>query len=497
LNRNSRVIVTLISAFVLVALLTPMLSAQVLEKLPYSGGVLTARAIQAGRIHLPAVNSSNNAVNPDLACSPAPCLFPNVQASPGPQSADEHPLAGNPSNAMQLFTGANDLNCTSIVGQYASDDGGTTWKHACLKFGSGSTSGAGDPVGDYDLNNNLFGGGIQFDSTGKGHVWVSKSTDNGTTWGTPVKAVPAQLGYLTDKPWLETDKNPNSLFKNNIYISSTQFSPGGTNIQIFVSHSSDAGVTWTAKAVGAKQTFPNVDQFSDLAVGADGTVYVSWLRCLANGPQGDCGGTNATMLISKSIDGGNTWTPAVTIATAKLTPDPGFCCFYGGLPVTTSVRVSNIPVNAVSGSGATATVYASFYNWTGTQMQVEVAKSIDGGTTWGAPVRVSTSSTGDEFFQWINLASNGKKLAATWLDRRNDTANKLYRPFFASSNDGVTWSTNHAISTTKSDPTKGGGFGTFIGDYRANIWVGKAVYAVWPDTRTGAAQCEIGGVQLP
>src|SRR5438105_10359642 len=148
LKRNSRVIVTLISAFVLVTLLTPMFSAQVLEKLPYSSGVLTARAIQAGRIRLPGVNSSN-AANPDLTCSPAPCLFPNVQASPGPQTADEHPLAANPSNALQLFTGANDLNCTTLVGQYASDDGGTTWKHACLKFGSGSTSGAGDPVGDY------------------------------------------------------------------------------------------------------------------------------------------------------------------------------------------------------------------------------------------------------------------------------------------------------------------------------------------------------------
>ena len=124
-------------------------------------------------------------------------------------------------------------------------------------------------------------------------------------------------------------------------------------------------------------------------------------------------------------------------------------------------------------------------------------KSTSGGTTWGAPVRVSTSTKGDEFFQWLNVNSAGK-VAATWLDRRNDTANKLYQPFFAQSSNGTSWSTNHALSTTKSDPTKGGGFGTFIGDYRANIWVGtKSVYAVWPDTRTSAAQCEVGGVQFP
>src|SRR5438034_3229360 len=198
LKRNSRVIVTLISAFVLVTLLTPMLSAQVLERLPYSSGVLTARAIRAGRIQLPAANASNDAANPDLSCSPAPCLFTNVQASPGPQTANEHAIAANPANPQQLFVGANDLNCSSsLQGLYASDTGGTTWKHACMA----KNPGACDVVGAYDLNVKLFAGGIFFGSPAS--VKVSISTDNGTTWGTPKVAVTALLGYLPDKPWLE------------------------------------------------------------------------------------------------------------------------------------------------------------------------------------------------------------------------------------------------------------------------------------------------------
>jgi hypothetical protein len=489
LKRNSRVIVTLISAFVLVTLLTPMLSAQVLERLPYSSGVLTARAIRAGRIQLPAANASNDAANPDLTCSPAPCLFTNVQASPGPQTANEHAIAANPANAQQLFVGANDLNCSSsLQGLYASDTGGTTWKHACMA----NNPGAGDVVGDYDLNGTLFAGGIFFGNPAS--VKVSISTNNGTTWGTPKVAVPALLGYLPDKPWLEVDKNSASLFKNNIYISATQFS-FNNETEISVSHSSDGGATWVTKVVDTKQTYPKIDQFSDLAIGADGTVYVTWLRCTANGPSGDCGSTNATMVTSKSIDGGNTWTPVVTIATAKLTPDPNFCCFYGALPVTTSDRMSNIPANAVKGSGPTAIEYVTFYNYTGSQMQVMVTKSIDGGATWNTPVRVSTAATGDEFFQWINLAANGR-VAVSWLDRRNDAANKLYQPFFSISPDGVVWGANHAFTTTKSDPTKGGGFGTFIGDYRGHVWVGRSIYSVWPDTRTGASQAEVGGVQF-
>ena len=62
-----------------------------LEKSPLSGGVLMARAIRAGLIHLP--GGTNGAVKPpSLNCKPAPCALPNVQASGGSQPVDEDPL---------------------------------------------------------------------------------------------------------------------------------------------------------------------------------------------------------------------------------------------------------------------------------------------------------------------------------------------------------------------------------------------------------------------
>ena len=148
------------------------------------------------------------------------------------------------------------------------------------------------------------------------------------------------------------------------------------------------------------------------------------------------------------------------------------------------------------GSGSTATVYATFYNWTGTQMQIMVVKSSDGGTTWGTPVRANTSNKGDQFFQWANLASNGKKLAVTWLDRRNDPANVKYQPFFSSSTNGTSFTKDHALTSTLSDPFKDGFGGSFMGDYYANGWGGRALYMVWPDTGTGIIQDTIGGVQF-
>ncbi len=109
-----------------------------------------------------------------------------------------------------------------------------------------------------------------------------------------------------------------------------------------VSHSNDGGATWTTKTVDATQLFPNVDTFTDLAIGADGTVYVSWLRCTAGASSGECANTTGTFYYAKSTDGGNTWSAPAKIASARLAPDPGFCCFYGALP-NTNERVSNIP----------------------------------------------------------------------------------------------------------------------------------------------------------
>src|SRR5882672_1546261 len=191
LNRNSRVIVTLISAFVLVTLLTPMLSAQVLENLPYSGGVLTARAIRAGRIQLPAANSSNDVVaNPDLTCSPAPCVFTPVRASSGGQPSNESPLAVSPLDANKFLSGANDYNCGNIQGFYATVDGGTTWTRKC----SPGSGGQGDPVVGYDRLGNAFAGGIQ-----SGSFKIFISTNDGSTWGNPINVTGPLLGYLADK----------------------------------------------------------------------------------------------------------------------------------------------------------------------------------------------------------------------------------------------------------------------------------------------------------
>jgi hypothetical protein len=493
LSRNSRVVWCSLLACTLVVLLTPVLNAQnqhIFDK-PYSGGYLAAKAFKEGRLQIQG-NVTNRIAPPSLTCSPAPCPFTPVDASEGGSNpVNEDPIAVNPNNSMQILSGGNDYNCGNIQGFFASGDGGTTWTRVC----SPGSGGEGDPIVGYDLNNVAHAGGIQ-----NGSVVGFTSTDNGMHWSAPTTIIGAVFGYLADKPWMEIDTSASSAFKNDIYVSTTQFSSftSSQKSQIWVSHSTDGGKTWTSKAVSSIANYPGtVNQFSDLAVGADGTVYANWINCPTNGPTGDCGGTVTNIMFSKSTDGGNTWSTESVVGTVTLTPDTG-CGFYGCLP-NTFERLSDVPANAASGSGSTAKVFVAAYTWSGTQSQVEVFRSKNGGTTWGPAVKVNpTSTTGDQFFQWINVNSAGT-IGVTWLDRRNDTSNLSYQPFFAfSKNSGSSYSAGHALSSKKSNPNNDGFGGGFMGDYTGNAWNGtKTIYQSYMDTTTGTCQDFVTGVLFP
>ena len=382
------------------------------------------------------------------------------------------------------------------AGFYASSNGGSTWNKTCLGNLTGYF-GAGDPGLGYNRNNVAFVSGVSLEAgnPSTGNVVFEKSSNNGAVWSPPQVAVkPVFTNGLADKDWLEVDTNASSPHVNTIYISTTQFDSSGLNSRIAVSHSSDSGKTWTTSLVDATQKYPSVDQWSDLAIGRDGTVYVTWQRCTANGPAGDCGGTTASMMFSKSSNGGNTWSSPVVMAKTRLVPDKCGCAFYGSLP-STAEPVSNIPAIGIDNSTGphARNLYAVMYNWTGTQMKLQVVTSTNGGTTWSKPVVVS-GATHDEFFPWLSVSPTGV-VGVSWLDRRNDPANLSYQAFAAfSSTGGASFAQSHLISTAMSNPNNDGFGGTFMGDYTGNAWASKTLFVSWMDSRSGSnMQEEVGG----
>jgi hypothetical protein len=455
------------------------------DRLPYSGGLLVARAIASCKMERPGRSAlaalARTAVK--VTCSPQPCTLPNVQISPAPDTTprNETTIVVNPGNGQQLLSAANDYNCPNLIGFFISTNGGSSFTESCMKAAAGYT-GAGEPSAAYDLSGNKYITGIQLDSLGNGDVAIQKNS------GAASIAVPAFFtGGSADKDWLQADTAASSPYKNNLYISATQFDPSN-NSEITVSTSTNRGKSFTTVPVDAEQLYPIIDQFSDLTIGRDGTVYVSWMRCTANGPTGDCGKTVATLLISSSTDGGTTWSAESTIATVTLAKDS---CgeFFGCLP-NTHERVSEIPVIAIDNSTGThaGTIYAAFYNWLNTYMVEEVAHSKDGGVTWSAPVRVTpTTDKHDQFFNWLHVSSKGV-VGVTWLDRRNDPANINYQAFAAfSTNGGVSFQANKNLASAPSNPLDDGFGGYFMGDYTGNDWFGTKLYVTSCDTRNGTS----------
>jgi len=422
-----------------------------------------------------------------LTCSPAPCILPNVQASEGGSSVTTTVLAANPNDPSQFVIGAYDSNCSSKYGAFSSSDGGSTWTQTCL---GGRFEGFYEPIAGYDLNNVAYVGGTESDFGDPPYrIVLASSANNGQTWGKPIVAVGAVLGYAAFMPWLAVDTSPTSPNQNTLYISSTQMNLSGDS-QIWISRSGDQGKTWSSSPVDKLQQLPAVDAFSNIAVGGDGTLYATWLRCPGSGPTGDCGLTVSQVMFSKSVDGGVTWSAASVISTITLTADT-VSCYFGCLP-NSFAPITNIPVLAADNSSSVPRLYAVFYNWTGSQMQVEIVSSSDGGTSWGPPVRVSNSNSGDEFLHWITVDRIGR-VVVTWLDRRNDPANRKYQPVLAFSTDGgSTFSKSRALTTFASDSSQV----SFGADYRNHITVSNATYAVWLDFRTGSWQTELGGVQF-
>lgn len=459
---------------------------------PLSGGVIVAQALHTGRFHVPFVYRPS--LPALLSCTPAPCVVPNVQASEGGSPVNETPIAANPLKASQMLSGGNDYNCSNTQGFFASHDGGATWNHNCLGNVSGGF-GVGDPVVGYNTTGLTFIGGIDEESGTVSNIVLEKSSNGGNSWSAPFVAFNGIAPYtFVDKPWLQIDDGATSPRKDAMYISTTQFDPN-SNSAMVVAHSTNNGSSFTTVMVDAV-AFPLVDQFTDLAIGADGTVYLSWMRCSATGPTGDCGGNPASEMFSKSSDGGVTWTVPALIANVNLAPDT--CgAFYGCLP-NTSERVTDLPAIDVDRSGGQFNnhLYVVMYNWTGSQMQVLVSTSTNGGASWSTPKRVSPHSNHDEFFPWLTTNSKGF-VGVTWLDRRLDPSNVNYDAFATvSKNGGGRYLTAVRISSTSSNPFNDGFGSGFMGDYTGNIWVHNTLFQSWTDTRSGIAQDEIGGFKL-
>src|SRR4051812_7892856 len=214
--------------------------------------------------------------------------------------------------------------------------------------------------------------------------------------------------------------------------------------RIVCEHSTDGGRTWP------DQPRPISPPEQRLVLAVHGvadtrnpnTFYAAWLEYFSGLVDGS--GTN-TVQFAKSTDGGVTWSPARTVQ--RFIPLPN------NFP-RQAFRNLTTPIMAVGSHGEIYVSYADYEplrtaapDEDGMQADIRITRSLDGGTTWSAPVRVNQDETNaDQFQQYLRITPAGQ-LNVSFFDRRLDRPNPPSHPgnffidtFLARSSDGgMTW----------------------------------------------------------
>ncbi len=439
----------------------------------------------------PSIDLNNTSVLQNPKWQPAPQVhrefqFDNVVADVSPNfrphpttntTQSEMSVDVHPTDENIIFGSANASNwpVTTIYGTgvYWSYDGSASWQgHDTVPFGING----GDPASAIGPNGYLYEGYLVGGSYALG---IAVSTNGGTNWST-------HTVYATgnqDKEHVMVDKTPSSPYVNRVYYPWSNLNAS----QVGLEYSTDFGTTWSAYKNVSSGTIISggFGQGPNVQTASNGDVYVCYAIYDANWTDGE-----DAIGFAKSTDGGATWT-------ALRAYDHVNCGIRGTLASKGGMRVNSFPSMAVDRSGGPndGNIYIC---WpmrgvapAGSDPDVVLITSTDGGATWGAPVRVNDDALNnakDQIFPWCTVDESTGQLLVVFYDSRNVTNNKA-EVFMGSSYDGGSTFNNFVVSDQSFTfgPISGfnGGYG---GDYIGVAAVNDVAYPFWMDSRTGNSQ---------
>ena len=256
-------------------------------------------------------------------------------------------------------------------------------------------------------------------STGRYGVLVSKSTDGGMTFSSPVN-VSRNVG---------TSSSPQfAVSGNNVYVVWQAKTTG--KYQIIFAKSTDGGSTFGTPA----NISNNTGDSSYPKIIADGNdIYIAWSFTITN--------KDYDILFTKSNDGGNT--------------------FGNPANISNNLGDSGLPQMSASGNN----VYVTWENNNLGNFDVFVARSTDKGNTFASPVDVSKNASPSGAPQII---ASGKNVIVSWMDKISGN----YDIMVAKSTDGgSTFGKPVNVSNTPKDS-----------GYQQMTMSGNNVYVVWTET---------------
>ena len=354
---------------------------------------------------------------------------------------------------------------------YVSHDGGQTWPlewQRQIPVTIYDVPLQSDPIAMARDDGRLYVVSLGYNS---GHgLFITWSDDDGITWIDPAVAITYNQtpGGLDDKEWLAIDNNPSSPYYHNMYVA---WATGGIQYK----RSTDGGLTWTTDYETIVPDGQYGTEYPYPVVGPDGSLYVFYME-----GWGYC--ADGYIKYVKSIDGGLNFTGPYTVVATSQPCSPihggGFDQFRFFSIISAAVNPTNANDIWVGWTDDNGVSYG--------KTDVLYVHSIDGGSTWSDPARLSHDDPEayiDHITPVFSMNLDGR-LHAFWLDRRADPANQFWHGYHTSTMDGTSWEDDTQVSEQPFDLNLGfpPGSNNAAGDYWGLDTVGNIVMAAWNTT---------------
>ncbi len=380
----------------------------------------------------------------------------NISDDPYPQNEPSVKISRKDPNRVvaawrDFRTGVNPA--LRRIGYSYSTDGGLTWSVSQLTPQIIPTCAlSSDPAVATDTAGNFYIVTVSLnDNTANGELWLFKSVDGGVTFDS-VYQLANNSNAFEDKEYVTTDFVPASPYYNNMYVSWTRFT-SGTNILLV--RSTDQGVTWSSP-VNVSGSNLSV-QGSVPAVGPNGEVYVAWYGYDF---------TSENIYFDKSTDGGltfgndivvspcpNAWFPSMAVDISGGTYNGNIYVTWnderngdgdiflskstdGGTTWSAALRINNDPVSngreqywpwiTVAESGEIDLIFYDTRNTPNNNtIEAYLARSTDGGETFTNELLstqqspTNTPNSDVRFGDYIGIdAYGGNIVVPVWTDER-------------------------------------------------------------------------------
>jgi hypothetical protein len=415
-------------------------------------------------------------------------VTPNVRVLPRTNSwQSEVDIKRHPLNPNIMFGSSNAFNNSGTLfiseGVYVTTNGGVSW------FGTDTLQGApignhgGDPGIAIDKNGTFIMTHLGYSTSG---MFANYSTNNGSTWSSTYTITTGSQ----DKNLAATDDAPASPYYGRSYVVWSLFNLSSPPIG--VSYTSNGGVNWSSVIQINTSVTGHYSQGCDVAVGPNGDVYVVWAAPISGSPY-----TEDFAGFAKSTNGGVTWTVtnnAFDMNGVRSTNFNGWGIRTNSFP-RISVDKSGGPRNGwiyVTTSGANIAP-------AGTDADILLYKSTDGGTSWQPGVRVNQDPINNGRVQWfpaIRVDEAGGVNIVYYDNRATADSAQIY---VSRSLDGGSTFSDILVSDHKYKPkpiTLSGIAGGYAGDYIGITSGSGKLWPIWMDDITGIYQAWTSAVQI-